>query len=74
MEQARKPENKRKKRAPKPDATLNSRNKGSYGGIDWYRYQTFVLLPRLILFIHKIIEKYGEAILVQDGAPAYCSW
>lgn len=54
-EQARKPKSRRLKRVPKPEGTLVSRNKGSRGGIDWYRYQTHVLLPRLIPFIYRVI-------------------
>ena len=50
------------------------RNKNSRGGIDWYRYQTYTLLPRLIPFINETIERYDECFLVQDGAPAHNAW
>ena len=73
-EQAKKPKSRRRKRIPKPDGVLYERNKNAKGGIDWYRYQTYVLLPRLIPFIHEVIEKYGECFLVQDGAPAHNAW
>lgn len=73
-EQAKKPKSRQLKRVPKPEGTLLERNKNAKGGVDWYRYQTYVLLPRLIPFIHEVIEKYGECFLVQDGAPAHNSW
>ena len=63
-EQRKKPKSRRLKRVPKPAGVLLERNKNAKGGIDWYRYQTFVLLPRLIPFIHKVIAKYGECFLV----------
>lgn len=73
-EQAKKPKSRRLKRISKPDGVLFERNKNFKGGIDWYRYQTYVLLPRLIPFIHEIIDKYGECFLVQDGAPSHNAW
>ena len=73
-EQAKKPKSRRRKRVPKPDGVLLERKKSNKGGIDWYRYQTFILLPRLIPFIHDIIDKYGHCYLVQDGAPAHNAW
>ena len=42
--------------------------------MDWYRYNRHVLRPLLVPFIHEIISKYGEAILVSDGAPSHVSW
>lgn len=73
-EQARKPPSRRLKRVPKPEGVLLERNKNAKGGIDWYRYQTYILLPRLIPFIHEVIAKYGECFLVQDGAPSHNAW
>ena len=73
-EQAKKPKSRRLKRIPKVQGVRYDRNKSSKGGIDWYRYQTYVLLPRLIPFIKDVIEKYGECFLVQDGAPAHNAW
>ena len=73
-EQVKKPKSRRCKRIPKSNSVLYERNKNAKGGIDWYRYQTYVLLPRLIPFIHEVIEKYGECFLVQDGAPAHNAW
>ena len=72
--QAKKPKSRRLKRVPKPNGQLLERNKNTKGGIDWYRYQTYVLLPRLIPFIHEVITKYGECFLIQDGAPSYNAW
>ena len=73
-EQAKKPKSRRLKRVPKPEGVLLERNKNAKGGIDWYRYQTYVLLPRLIPFIHEVINKYGECFLIQDGAPSHNAW
>lgn len=73
-EQAKKLKSRRLKRIPKPDGTLLERNKNSKGGIDWYRYQTYVLLPLLIPFIHDVIAKYGECFLIQDGALSHNAW
>ena len=73
-EQAKKPKSRRLKRIPKVEGVRYERNKNTKGGIDWYRYQTYVLLPRLIPFIKDIIKAYGECFLVQDGAPAHNSW
>ncbi len=73
-EQRKKPLSRRLKRVPKPNGVLSERNKNTKGGIDWYRYQTYVLLPRLIPFIYEVIEKYGECFLVQDGAVAHNAW
>ena len=73
-EQAKKPKSRNLKRIPKPEGVLLERKKGNKGGVDWYRYQTFVLLPQLILFMYDIIKKYGHYYLVQDGAPAHDAW
>ena len=54
-EQAKKPKSRRLKTVPKPYGVVYERNKSSHGGIDWYRYQTYVLLPRLIPFIKDVI-------------------
>ena len=72
--QAKKLKSRRLKRVPKVQGVRFNRNKTAKGGIDWYRYQIYVLLPRLIPFIHEVIEKYGECFLVQDGAPAHNAW
>ena len=73
-EQAKKPKSRRLKRIPKPEGKFYERNKNAKGGIDWYRYQTYVLVPRLIPFIKEVIATYGECFLVQDGAPSHNAW
>ena len=73
-EQRKKPKSRRLKRIPKPAGVLLERNKNIKSGIDQYRYQTYVLLPRLIPFIHNVIAKYSECFLVQDGAPSHNAW
>ena len=70
-EQAKKPKSRRLKRVPKVQGVRYDRNKNVKGVIDWYRYQAYVLLPRLIPFIKDVIERYGECFLVQDGATAH---
>ena len=49
-EQAKKPKSRRLKRVPKPNGVLLERNKNTKGGVDWYRYQIYLLLPRSIPF------------------------
>ena len=73
-EQQKKPKSRRLKRIPKVQGVRFERNKNARGGIDWYRYQTYILLPRLIPFINEVIDRYGECFLVQDGAPAHNAW
>ena len=73
-EQQKKPLSRRLKRIPKPMGRMQERNKGLKGGVDWYRYQVFVLIPRLIPFIHDVIATYGHCYLVQDGAPGHVAW
>lgn len=51
-------------RVPKPEGPLLERNKNTKGGIDWYRYQTCALIPRLIPFCKEVIERYGECFPV----------
>ena len=63
-EQAKKPKSRRLKRILKLDGVFFKRNKNARGGINWYRYQIYVLLPRLIPFIHDIIATYGECFLI----------
>ena len=70
-EQAKKPKNKRLKRIPKPDKDLYERKKNLKGGIDWYRYRTEILRPKLLPFCQEIIQKYGECFLLEDGAPSH---
>lgn len=44
------------------------------GGIDWYRYQKDIILPKIIPFA-KELEKSGLGVLVQeDNAPCHSHW
>ena len=63
-EQAKKPPSRRLKRIPKVPGVRYKRNKNAKGGIDWYRYQTYILLPRLIPFIKEVIKAYSKYFLV----------
>ena len=56
------------------DGVRFERSKNAKGGIDWYRHQTYVLLPRLNLFTEEVIATYCECFLVQDRAPAHNAW
>lgn len=71
---ASRPKSRQRKRPNKVNTRKQERGKNLKGGIDWYRYQQFVLKPLLIPFIHQIIEEYGKAYLVQDGAGAHYTW
>ena len=73
-EQQKMPKSRRLKRIRKVQGIRFDRNKNARGGINWYHYQTYVLLPRLIPFIKEVIERYGEYYLVQDRAPAHNAW
>ena len=72
--QVKKFKSKRFKRISKSEEVLLERNKNVKEEIDWYRYQTYVLLPRLISFIHDVIVKYDECFLIQDGASSHNAW
>ena len=46
------------------------RTKGG-GGIDWYRYQTVVLIPKLFPFAKECMESYADTIVQEDKAPSH---
>lgn len=62
------------KRCWKPNWQPKVRKKGLKGGVDWYRYRTEVLLPKLLPFCREIIQKYGECYLLEDGASPHIAW
>lgn len=60
---------------PKPTWTFTSKQgkleRGSKGGIDWWRYRHCVLLPKLFPFAKKCMEERPNTIVMEDKAPAH---
>ena len=73
-ENARRSKSRQLKRVWKPNWKPKVRKKGLKGGVDWYRYRTEVLLPKLLPFCKEIIAKYGECYLLEDGASPHIAW
>jgi transposase len=48
-----------------------SRGRGSGLGIDWYRYQTTILLPKLIPFAKQCKAQRPQTVVQEDKAPAH---
>ena len=44
------------------------------GGIDWYRYQQHILLPRLIPFAKECQKQRPDTLVQEDNAPAHAHW
>ena len=44
------------------------------GGIDWYRYYTHILLPRLIPFAKRCQQQRPNTLVQEDNAPAHAHW
>ena len=59
----------------KPQWRWNKKNgklvRDSKGGIDWYRYQTKILLPKLFPFAKECEKDRPGTIVQEDGAPAH---
>jgi hypothetical protein len=63
---------------PKPTFRINKANRAvvcnkSKGGIDWYRYQTVILKPKLIPFALEYIKERPDTVVQEDKAPAHAS-
>lgn len=60
---------------PKPTWTFNTKTgkltRGSKGGIDWYRYQKKILLPKLIPFAKECLVDRPSTIVQEDKAPSH---
>lgn len=61
---------------PKPQWRFTPQNgklvRGGKGGIDWYRYQTLVMIPKIIPFAKECAKALGIEMLVQeDKAPSH---
>ncbi|KAF1981583.1 hypothetical protein K402DRAFT_342121 [Aulographum hederae CBS 113979] len=68
----------RNKRGPKPTWKFNAeqgaltRSVKSKGGIDWYRYQKHIILPKIIPFVQKLQREFGiDAIVQEDNTPSH---
>jgi hypothetical protein len=48
--------------------------RGSKGGIDWYRYQKKILLPKLFPFAKSCDEDRPNTIVQEDKAPAHAHY
>lgn len=62
-------------RGPKPEWKWNKKNgkleRDARGGIDWYRYQKEVLVPKLIPFAKECMIQRPNTIVLEDGAPSH---
>lgn len=45
--------------------------KGTKGGVDWWRYQAKILIPRLIPFAQECQKDRSETFVQEDRAPAH---
>jgi len=48
--------------------------RGGRGGIDWYRYQKVILLPKLFPFARECAKDRPGTIVQEDKAPAHSHW
>jgi transposase len=59
----------------KPVWKFNKQNgklsRGSKGGIDWYRYQKMILIPKLLPFAKECAIERPKTIVQEDRAPAH---
>lgn len=44
---------------------------GSKGGIDWYRYHTTILIPKLLPFAQECMIQQPDMLVQEDKAPAH---
>ena len=45
--------------------------RGSKGGIDWWRYQHVILMPKLLPFAKACLKERPGTIVMEDNAPAH---
>lgn len=48
--------------------------RGLKGGIDWYRYQTMILKPKLIPFALECKKDRPNTVVQEDKAPSHNHW
>jgi hypothetical protein len=67
-----------KTRGRKPVWHWNQKNgkltRSGKGGIDWYRYQTKVLIPKLLPFAKECLETRPKTIVQEDKAPSHAHY
>ncbi|KAH6976882.1 hypothetical protein EDB80DRAFT_739016, partial [Ilyonectria destructans] len=60
---------------PKPMWRWNSNTgkltRGVKGGIDWYRYQTIILIPKMFPFAKECTKTRPQTVVQEDKAPAH---
>jgi len=60
---------------PKPQWKFTEKrgklSRGKKGGIDWYRYQTKILLPKLFPFARECMVDQPGTVIQEDKAPAH---
>jgi hypothetical protein len=65
----------RNKRGTKPqwkwDKKHGKLERGGKGGIDWYRYRTCILEPKLIPYAKRCIARRPDTIVQEDGAASH---
>ena len=49
------------------------KGKGGKGGIDWYRYQKTILLPKLLPFAKECIKDRPDTVLQENRASSHAS-
>lgn len=74
IENVKRSKSKQLKRLWKSKDRSKLKKKDLKGGIDWYRYRTEVFLLKLLSFCKKIIRKYGECYLLEDGVASHIAW
>ena len=68
----------RNKGGPKPKWKFTKERgklvrEGKKGGIDWYRYQKYVLIPKLLAFAKECLLTRPGTIVQENKAPAHAS-
>lgn len=65
----------RNREGPKPIWRWSKKNgklvRNGKGGVDWWRYQHHIILPKLIPFAEKCKEDRPDTIIQEDNAPAH---
>ena len=65
----------RNRQGPKPKWKQNAENgklmRGKGKGIDWYRYQVYILEPKLLPFVKECMKDQPQIIVQEDKAPPH---
>jgi transposase len=64
-------------RGPKPkfifDKAHGKLTRGGKGGIDWYRYQKVIMVPKMIPFAKQCLVNRPNTIVQEDNAPCHAA-